>query len=269
MNDVLVEYGLFWARNFGPLQGRRSKRTRGVFENTLRAFLTKNAAAEQKGRSKQNSCEIFGLVALAGGPAVIDAPRSAGYNSDVQNLDFIDIQACLNGDDQGYHRLLRRHETGVTRLMWRFSRDRTICEELVQEVFVQAYFSLARFRGDGPFAAWLHRIATRVGYHFWKQQKRAAAEWSLQDIDTAASPEPDTMDPSQAAELLHGLLSRLSPPDRLVLTLMYFEDCSTEQIAQRMSWTRGMVKMRALRARKKVKALAEQLGLLEKLGWIQ
>jgi RNA polymerase sigma-70 factor (ECF subfamily) len=208
-------------------------------------------------------------LALPGFPAAFDAPRKTGYNSDVQNLDLHDIQACLNGDDQGYQRLMRRHETGVARLMWRFSRDKTICEELVQEVFVQAYFSLARYRGDGPFPAWLHRIATRVGYHFWKQQKRAAAEWSLQDIDAAVSPEPDTMDPSQAAELLHGLLSRLAPPDRLVLTLMYFEDCSTEQIAQRMSWTRGMVKMRAMRARKKLKALAEELGLLEKLGWIQ
>lgn len=208
-------------------------------------------------------------LALAGFPVAFDSPRSTGYNSDVHNLDLLDIQACLNGDDQGYHRLLRRHETGVARLMWRFSRDKTICEELVQEVFVQAYFSLTRYRGDGPFPAWLHRIATRVGYHFWKQQKRAAAEWSLQEIDAAVSPEPDTLDPSQAAELLHGLLSRLPSPDRLVLTLMYFEDCSTEQIAQRMSWTRGMVKMRAMRARKKLKALAEQLGLLEKLGWIQ
>jgi RNA polymerase sigma-70 factor, ECF subfamily len=208
-------------------------------------------------------------LALAGPMVAFDAPRTTGYNSSVHNLDILDIQACLNGDDQGYHRLLRRHETGVARLMWRFSRDKTICEELVQEVFVQAYFSLARYRGDGPFPAWLHRIATRVGYHFWKQQKRAAAEWSLQEIDAAVNPDPDTLDPSQAAEILHGLLSQLSPPDRLVLTLMYFEDCSTEDIAKRMSWTRGMVKMRAMRARKKLKALAENLGLVEKLGWIE
>jgi hypothetical protein len=54
-------YSPFWASNFGPPQGRRSKRPGGVFENTLRTFLTENAAAGQKGRPKQNSCEISGL----------------------------------------------------------------------------------------------------------------------------------------------------------------------------------------------------------------
>jgi hypothetical protein len=58
---LLPGYTLFWARNFGLPQGRRSKRTRGVFENTLRTFLTENAAAGQKDRPKPNSCEISGL----------------------------------------------------------------------------------------------------------------------------------------------------------------------------------------------------------------
>jgi RNA polymerase sigma-70 factor (ECF subfamily) len=219
---------------------------------------------------------VRGLITLErSGPALVnrsvafDDSRSVGYNRSVQNLDLLDIQACLTGDDQGYQRILMRHQADIARLMWRFSRDKTICEELVQEVFVQAYFSLSRYRGDGPFPAWLHRIATRVGYHFWKQQKRSTSLWSLQEIDVPSPAEPDTIDASVAAEILHGLLSHLSPPDRLVLTLMYFEDCSTEQIAQRMGWTRGMVKMRALRSRRKLKAIAEKLGLLEKLGWIQ
>jgi hypothetical protein len=58
---IPADNGLFWARNFGPPQGRRSKRTGGVFENTLRIFLTENAATGQKGCPKQNSCEISGL----------------------------------------------------------------------------------------------------------------------------------------------------------------------------------------------------------------
>ena len=64
------------------------------------------------------------------------------------------------------------------------------------------------------------------------------------------------------------LLARLPVEDRLVLTLMYFEQNSTKDIAKRMGWTRAMVKMRAHRARKKLKAIAESENLLEKLGWI-
>jgi hypothetical protein len=209
-------------------------------------------------------CGIFGFVALAGGSEAIDAPRSTGYNSNVQNLDIIDIQACLNGDDQGYHRLLRRHETGVSRLMWRFSRDRTICEELVQEVFVQAYFSLTRFRGDGPFAAWLHRTPPASAITSGNS-KSEPPEWSLQDIGRRRQPGIRTPWILRRPPNSCTACSRAFAADRLVLTLMYFEDCSTEQIAQRMSWTRAWSKCAGLESREKVKALAEQLRLLEKL----
>jgi hypothetical protein len=59
---ALSDASPFWARNFDPMQGRRSKRTGGVFKNTLRTFLAENAAAGQKSRPKQNSCEISGLI---------------------------------------------------------------------------------------------------------------------------------------------------------------------------------------------------------------
>jgi RNA polymerase sigma-70 factor (ECF subfamily) len=128
----------------------------------------------------------------------------------------------------------------ITKLMWRFSRDPGVCEELVQEVFVEAYLSLSSFRGEAPFLHWLRRIGSRVG----------------------------TIDPSVAAEVLHSLLARLPRADRLVLTLMYFEQCSTRDIAEQMGWSRAVVKMRAFRARRKLKTIAERENLLEKLGWI-
>ncbi|MHC4568866.1 MAG: RNA polymerase sigma factor, partial [Planctomycetota bacterium] len=78
----------------------------------------------------------------------------------------------------------------------------------------------------------------------------------------------DTIDPSVAAEVLHSLLARLPRADRLVLTLMYFEQCSTRDIAEQMGWSRAVVKMRAFRARRKLKTIAERENLLEKLGWI-
>ncbi|MHC4628636.1 MAG: sigma factor, partial [Planctomycetota bacterium] len=60
----------------------------------------------------------------------------------MESADRKDIEACLGGDKDSYARLVRRYEAQITKLMWRFSRDPTICEELVQEVFVEAYLSL-------------------------------------------------------------------------------------------------------------------------------
>ncbi len=63
------------------------------------------------------------------------------------------------------------------------------------------------------------------------------------------------------------LLARLPADDRLVLTLMYFEECGTQEVAERMGWSRAKVKTQALRARRKMKEIAEREHLLEKLGW--
>ena len=185
----------------------------------------------------------------------------------MQNTDWQDILACLNGDEDSFVNLVRRYERLITKLMWRFSRDPTVCEELVQNVFVEAYFSLKSYSGKAPFLHWLRKIAVRVGYKYWKQQAKTKAFVSLDEFDFIETEENNVIDSSAAARILHTLLARLSASDRLVLTLMYFEQCSTKEIAARTGWSRAMVKMRAMRARKKLKAIGENENLLEKLGW--
>lgn len=144
-----------------------------------------------------------------------------------------------------------------------------MCEELVQEVFVEAYFSLKGYRGQAPFIHWLRKIGTRVGYRFWKERAKNKALLPLTDFDVIEREDTEAVDPSVAAEILHSLLAQLPRADRLVLTLMYFEQCGTREIAARMGWTRATVKMRAFRARKKLKTIAERENLQEKLGWIR
>ena len=79
--------------------------------------------------------------------------------------------------------------------------------------------------------------------------------------------EEDRIDPAEAATVLHNLLARLPADDRLVLTLLYFDRCGTQEIAERMGWSRAKVKTQALRARRKMKEIAEKERLLERLGW--
>jgi RNA polymerase sigma-70 factor (ECF subfamily) len=59
------------------------------------------------------------------------------------------------------------------------------------------------------------------------------------------------------------LLALLSPPDRLVLTLLDLEERSTQEIAQMTGWTRPMVKMRAMRARHKLRLIARELNMTD------
>lgn len=179
----------------------------------------------------------------------------------VVDSDREDIEASLSGDGAAYARLVKRYESDIARQMWRFTRHTEELERLVQDVFVEAYLSLKGFKGRSPFVHWLRRIATRVGYRHWKQRdkQRAALERHADiNVDTLASPEEQS--PSEAAEYLYRLLERLPADDRLILTLMYFNECDTREIAERMGWSRTLVKVRAHRARKKLKVLLEQAG---------
>ncbi len=177
------------------------------------------------------------------------------------SADQRDIQAALGGDEEAFARIVHRYEGEIARQMWHFTRDSDLLDDLVAEVFVSAYIGLAGYRGDAPFEHWLRRIATRAGYSHWKRESRerkrreAIEEWRA-EIPTA------TVDssPSAAAEYLHGLLARLGPKDRLVLTLQYFEDCSNQEIADRTGWTRAAVKVRSFRARRKLQAMLEEIG---------
>lgn len=178
-------------------------------------------------------------------------------NSD---LDLRDIRASVDGDADAYARLMCRYEPLIFMQMSRFTRDRRSLEELVQEVQVEVYYSLAKYRDIAPLQHWLRRIATRVGYRYWKRENRARKrreilkqEWKL--------PEPVAyMEPSEAGVALFGMLERLPPRDRLVLTLYYFEECDTTEIAERIGWSVGLVRVQMHRARLKLRRMLAEAG---------
>jgi len=176
--------------------------------------------------------------------------------------DLRDIEQSLAGDHRAYEQLVRRYEAGVASWLWRFTRERVVLEELVQEVFVQAYFSLGSYKSRAQFRTWLLSIATRVGYAHWRktarERERATATAERVKLVRGEVVDPS---PSEAAEALHLVFKQLPCKDRLVLTLMYFEELDTKEIADITGWSRSLVKVRAYRARQKLKNLLEETGL--------
>ncbi|HPD45897.1 MAG TPA: RNA polymerase sigma factor [Anaerohalosphaeraceae bacterium] len=185
----------------------------------------------------------------------------------MDDQDKRDIESCLCGDKNAYGALVRRYQARISRLMWRFCREPRTCEELVQEVFVQGYLSLKDYRGDAPFEHWLSRVATFIGYRYWKKQAAERAHLPAEPDEIAAPPSKDDSDLSKVGDMLHALLARLNPEERLVLTLLYFEECSIKEIARRMKWTVSKTKVRAFRARNKLRDIAEEQNFLERIGW--
>ena len=199
---------------------------------------------------------------------MITQPQALGG---VDRLDDREWQLCqqtLAGNSAACTELLQRYQPEIARQMWRFTRNRATQEVLVQEVLVEAYLSLRHYRRQGvPFLHWLRCIATRVGYRHWKHEARRRKHLSLEGVDTPSPQATDAPEAEaiQAAALLHDLLARLPAPDRLVLTLVYFEECSLKDIADRAGWNIAIVKMRVYRARNRLRKMIEDENLTERL----
>ncbi len=174
--------------------------------------------------------------------------------------DWRDSRAAMGGDSEAYARLVRRYQRPIAAYMWRFTRDRTQWEELVQDVFVEAFLALRSYRGRAPMLNWLRRIATRVGYRSWSERakRRARSPLPVQDWDCLLADDAPTASPSEAAQTVYAVLERASARDRLVLTLMYLEGCSVDEVAERTGWSAAMVKVQAFRARKRLRKYLEQ-----------
>lgn len=183
----------------------------------------------------------------------------------MEDPDWDVIQACLNGRQDVYKDIVVKYQPEISARMWRFSRNRTVCEELTQDVFVEAYLSLKNYRADAPFKHWLYRIATHVGYKYWKTVDKNKKFITLEETDRAVYDNIENIDSHRAAEALHNVLAGLKPKDRLVLTLLYFDNCSMEQISNQTGWSVPAVKMRAHRAKKRLLKTIKNKGIMDDL----
>jgi RNA polymerase sigma factor (sigma-70 family) len=200
------------------------------------------------------------LVRAVADSAFAAEDREKADTTDAAELE--EIHRSRQGDSDAYRRLIERHQEHISGILWRFSRDRLVHEELVQDVFVEAYMSLGSYLVKAPFEHWLARIATRVGYRHWKQMARRREEESLtlEEWDQIPKESPERIDPSLAASFVHRLLAQLRPRDRLVLTLRYLEGCDVAETARRTGWTKSMVKVQCRRAIKRLEKLVGQVS---------
>jgi RNA polymerase sigma-70 factor, ECF subfamily len=143
-------------------------------------------------------------------------------------------------------------------------------EDLMQEVFIKLFQRLDTYqeRSGVPFEHWVSRLTVRTCLDALRAE-RSRPEWRMADLnggetewlefllERQSEPPPDHA--FDAKTIITRLLAQLSPPDRLVLTLLDLEQRSTLEISQLTGWTRPMVKMRAMRARLKLKLIAREL----------
>ena len=169
------------------------------------------------------------------------------------------VSATLEGDEQAFAELARRHKSRVFGIASRFARDAAELEDICQDVFVQVYFKLRQFRRDSPFEHWVMRITTYKCYDYLRKRRRRGPVVSVDAmLESGYEPSaPETAAPHPDLERLHAALAQLSPKERLVITLLELEERTIQEIASYTGWSTANVKVRAFRARAALRKLME------------
>lgn len=179
------------------------------------------------------------------------------------------IAAVLRGDASSFEPLVQKYAPRVFATARRYARRESEVEDIAQEVWLKAFEKLHSFRGEAPFEHWLMRLTVRTCYDFLRGHQRnresAFSDLTGQETDWLERfvTQPETAaETAGAAKLLVGrVLEKLSPPARLVITLLEIEDRSVREIAQLTGWSVPLVKVRAFRARAEMRKILTKMAM--------
>lgn len=179
------------------------------------------------------------------------------------------VEAALRHDDEAAGELVRRLYPLVAKIVRSHRPRRTPEEDLCQMIFIRMFQRLHQFSGKVPIEHWVSRIAVNtclnqiesekvrpeLRYADLSEEEQAVVENLATSADELA---PDKQFASR--QLVEHLLYLLKPAERLVIDLLYLQGRSIEEIRKLTGWTAALVKVRAFRARRKMKTQLDRLS---------
>jgi RNA polymerase sigma-70 factor (ECF subfamily) len=199
-------------------------------------------------------------------PAQAIAPGRAAKAADDREL----VRRAQAEDKEAFEELVRRHQHRVFAVAGGILRRREDVEDIAQQVFVKAYFSLKRFDQRAAFSTWLYKITVNECWDLLRKKKvRPLVYESDLSEDQArqytVSGEtgrevPDISDRLADRQRVELLLDDLEDRDRLMLVLKEVEGFAVEEIAQVLHLNANTVKVRLFRARRRLVNLARKRG---------
>lgn len=173
------------------------------------------------------------------------------------------LRRVLSGDAAAYEDLIRRHQGKIYGLIYNMTGNKEDTEDLVQDVFVKAFHSLAKFKGDSSFYTWLYRIGVNHTLNFLKKRKKYP-QLSLDNVDEGIERNPAYLElsaresPVRDASLgelqqkLNKALLTLSEKHRAVVVMHDIQGIPHEEIARMLKCSHGTIRSRLFYARQQL-----------------
>ncbi|HEX8077880.1 MAG TPA: RNA polymerase sigma factor [Chthoniobacterales bacterium] len=182
------------------------------------------------------------------------------------------VAAVLRHDEDAARELVRILYPLVAKLVRAHRPVRTAEEDLCQMIFIKILHGLPQFSGGVPLEHWVSRVAINTCLNQIQAEKvrPELREADLSEEQAAVvrnlAATTDELAPDQSfasRELVEHLMKLLKPAERLVIDLLYFQQRSVAEIRTVTGWSAALVKVRAFRARQKMKQLLSKISIRE------
>jgi RNA polymerase sigma factor (sigma-70 family) len=179
------------------------------------------------------------------------------------------VQGALRHDDEAARELVRRLYPLVAKMVRSHRPRRTSEEDLCQMIFIKIFQKLSQFSGKVPLEHWVSRIAvntclSQIAAEKIRPELRHAdlSEEEQAVVENLAASSAELAPDRQLAsrQLVEHLLQLLKPVERLIIDLLYLQGRSVEEIHQITGLGAAAIKVRAFRARQKMKAQLAKIG---------
>ena len=177
------------------------------------------------------------------------------------------VRRAEREDKEAFEELIRRHQHRVFAVAGGILKRREDVEDIAQQVFVKAYFSLKRFDQRAALSTWLYKITVNECWDMLRKKKvrplvyeaDLSEEQARQVISSAekGKEHPDISERLELRQRVDRLLEGLDERDRLMLILKEVEGFSIEEIAEVLDLNANTVKVRLFRARRRVVSQAK------------
>ena len=180
------------------------------------------------------------------------------------------IEAVLAGERAAFRVLVERHHRGVQAMMMRFTHNAADAEDLAQSAFISAFDALGSFDVEQRFSTWLYRIAINLAKDHLKSKKRTETTLPDDEVREAAfagriAATDEATQARQRQALVERAMATLSVEDREILILKDLEELPFEEIKALTGKPVTALKIRAVRARARLRAALEKLAPREAL----
>ncbi|HAF02836.1 MAG TPA: RNA polymerase subunit sigma-24 [Spartobacteria bacterium] len=184
------------------------------------------------------------------------------------------VEAALRHDDEAARELVRRLYPLVAKMVRAHRPRRTSEEDLCQMIFIKVFHKLSQFSGKVPLEHWVSRIAVNTCLNQIAAEKvrpelrhadLSEEEQAVVENLAVSSHELAPDERFASRQLVEHLLDLLKPVERLVIDLLYLQGRSVEEIRKITGWSTSLIKVRAFRARQKMRNQLIKISARENL----